>query len=273
MFFVLSKVLGYLLSPYLWLLTLLLLAFVASVRGRIGATRFWLFLALSLQVIGDHTSLGPVLMNVLENRIPHSTAWQQGDGPEGIIVLGGAINERVSNNGRGEVSLNEAAERFTEALSLAHEYPQAKVVFSGLSGQLLRHGENEGELAYRLATALGLDPARIILEVKSRNTAENAQEVAVLLRDRPADKWVLITSAYHMPRAVGCFQATGWVPQPWAVDYRTPPHLGFEIGDGGVLVTWSLVARETLGLLMYWLTDRIPTPWPSLSMEPDAQVK
>ncbi|SIS71353.1 YdcF family protein [Insolitispirillum peregrinum] len=271
MFFVLSKVLSVALSPQFLLLVLLALALLASLRKR--SPGVWLVLALLWLGVGDYSTLAPMGLNWLENRIPHATVWQQDDGPEGIIVLGGAIDQAASNNGRGEIVLGSGAERFTEALRLARDYPRAKVVFSGFSGLLDPQGENEGELAYRLATGLGLDPARIVLETRSRNTAENAREVAALLHDRPADKWVLITSAFHMARAVGCFQATGWVPQPWAVDYRTPPQVEWGVGRREGFSAGGLLGHEVVGLLAYWLTDRIPTLWPAPAMAAEGQVK
>lgn len=249
MVFVVSKIVGALLSPTALLLGVLLIA--------LRAGRRWLVLAVVLLGVGDFTTLGAIALNHLENQVPPATAWQDGSGPEGFIILGGAIDQRQSNTGRGEISLNGAAERLTEALALARRYPNARVVFSGFSDRLSPTGDSEGQLFARFAPALGLDPARMIIEDKARNTDENAVFTAALVRQHDPARWVLITSAAHMPRAIAAFEAVGWVPQPWPVDYRTPPEQALTLSRGQ-LAAWSTVFHEWAGLLTHSLREALP---------------
>src|SRR4030067_3176381 len=112
-----------------------------------------------------------------------------------------------------------------EAALLAQLYPEAKIVFSGGDAGILHRPGNEAEGAEPLLTALGVAHDRLILEAKSRDTYENAaflkEELTRLGELGPGERWLLITSAYHMPRAMGAFRAAGFDVEPWPVDYRT----------------------------------------------------
>ncbi len=133
------------------------------------------------------TPLGLMAAAPLENRCAQPAADMPP--PFGIIVLGGAVNGLVSK-ARGEIVFDEG-ERMIEAAFLAKRYPQARVVFTGGSGSLI---------ARELLVELGVDPDRIIVEDKSRNTEENARFTAAIVHPEPKQRWLLITSAFHMPR-------------------------------------------------------------------------
>ena len=127
--------------------------------------------------------------------------------PAGIVCLGGALDTVVSPE-RGEVALNEAAERMTAVAELARRYPQARIVFTGGSGRLVYGGTTtEAELAARLFASFGIAKERITLEDKSRDTLENARFTKELVNPKPGERWLLVTSAHHMPRSVGLFRA------------------------------------------------------------------
>jgi uncharacterized SAM-binding protein YcdF (DUF218 family) len=256
MFFVLSKVLGFFAIPSN-LVILLGIGGALLLRSRFhrAGLRLMIGSLLVLALMGL-SPLGNALIIPLENRFP---AWDAARGaPDGIVVLGGAISPDVSRT-RGAAALTEAAERMTAAVELARRYPGARMVFSGGIGELISSGATEAEAAHRLWEALGIAPARITLEDKSRNTVENAVFSKDLLKPKPGEHWLLVTSAYHMPRAIGIFRKAGFAVEPYPVDWRTR---GSEdalrpfptLGDG--LRRTDTAVREWVGLTIYWLTGR-----------------
>lgn len=182
---------------------------------------------------------------------------------DGIIVLGGAIEPWLSRE-RGQIILNDAAERLTETMALARRHPEARVLFSGGNGNLLQEGGAEAVEARTFFGALGLDPARLLVEDESRTTYENVIFSQALVKPAEGENWVVVTSAIHMPRAVGCFRRAGWRVIPYPVDYRTPPagrrDFDFDLARGLAIVVRA--AREWVGLAAYRLLDRTDAFFP-----------
>ncbi len=140
---------------------------------------------------------------------------------DGIVVLGGAVETRTSRG--SEVHLNDSADRVVEAAVLARRYPDAKLLASGGDGNLIPDGEQEAELTRDLLIALGVAPERILVEDRSRNTIENAIYSRDMAQPKPGEVWLLVTSAWHMPRAVGCFRRAGFDVLPYPVDFARRP--------------------------------------------------
>jgi len=262
MFFILSKVLGFFASPSnlaiaLGLLGVLLLA---TRRARVG--RFLTVVSvLALAVLGL-SPLGNALIIPLEDRFP---PWDETRGPpDGIVVLGGAITPDVSF-ARNATALDEAAERVTTAVELARRYPQARIIYSGGSGALIYSEGSEAVAAVRLFESLGVPPERIIAEEQSRNTVENAVFSLLLAMPQPGERWLLVTSGYHMPRAMGVFRAAGFPVEAYPVDWRTrgPQDALRPFGTvGSGLESADTAMREWVGLLVYWLTGRSAALFP-----------
>ena len=256
MFFVVSKIVGF----FTWPSNLLIV--IAFAGALLLVTRFaraglqCLLAILLLLGICGLSPLGNVLMVPLENRFP---PWNPARGaPDGIVVLGGAFETSVAP-GRGEISLNEAAERMTSAVELARKYPSARIVFSGGSGQLVDGGSTEAGLAVRLFENLGVPAGRLVTEDRSRDTDENAKFSKAIADPKPGERWMLVTSAHHMPRAIGAFRRVGFAVEAYPVDWRTrgPEDLArpFRIASDGLKRTDTAV-HEWIGLLVYWLTGR-----------------
>ena len=188
----------------------------------------------------------------LEQRFP---AWDSARGaPDGIVILGGAVTPDVAA-ARNDVALNEAAERMTAGVELARRYPSARIIFSGGESGLA-YGGNESEAALRLFERLGVAPGRVVAEDKSRNTVENAVFARQIALPKPGERWLLVTSAYHLPRAVGVFRKAGFAVEAYPVDWRTRgPEDALRpfptLGEG--LRRTDTAAREWAGLLVYWL--------------------
>ena len=160
-----------------------------------------------------------------------------------------------------QVVFGEGAERFTAALALARVHPQARIVFTGGSGALRDVGRSDGSsaaVAKRFFTEQGIDPARLSVESASRNTAENARLTRALIKPQPGEVWVLVTSAFHMPRAMESFRAAGWEGLvPWPVDFRARDldvGIGWELARN--LDVLNTAVREYLGILAYGATGR-----------------
>jgi uncharacterized SAM-binding protein YcdF (DUF218 family) len=259
MFFVASKLFWMVLEPGNLLLILLAWGMLrlAATRRRKG------MLLASLAVWGFVAALvlplGQWAMAPLEMRFPAPPMPEKADG---IIVLGGAIDPDITN-AHGQVALNEAASRITETFILANHYPAARVVLSGGNGELLSSGLSEADATRDLLVAMGLDEHRLVLESHSRNTYENAVFSKETADPKPGEIWILVTSAEHMPRAVGCFRHAGWDILPYPVGYQTDGRWHFDqLNLGGNLVMLSRAAHEWLGLVAYRLTGKIDAYFP-----------
>jgi uncharacterized SAM-binding protein YcdF (DUF218 family) len=256
MFFVVSKVLGFFALPSNGTLVLGLVG-LALMYTRFARAGRWLVTAsIVLFAAFGLLPLGKMLIEPLENRFP---PWDAARGPpDGIVVLGGAIDPEFAA-ARGAPDLNEAAERITVVAELARKYPSARILYSGGNGRLAFGSSAEAQFAGALIESFGVPESRLILEDRSRNTAENAIFSLQLAMPKPAERWLLVTSAYHMPRAMGVFRKAGFAVEAYPVDYRTRGAadllIPFDDVASGLRRT-DTAAREWIGLMAYWLTGR-----------------
>lgn len=189
------------------------------------------------------------LLRPLEELFPRSPVPSQVDG---VVVLGGAVSARLSAD-RG-ATLNRDADRLLAFAALAHGHPQARLVFAGGPPALAAGVMTEAEASRSVLDSLGVAPGRVLWDDQSRTTAENATFSLSLAKPQPGETWLLVTSASHMPRAMGAFEAAGWPPLvPWPVAYRTtrggwPPPLQ---PVSTRLSAIDLAAHEWAGLLAY----------------------
>ncbi len=256
MFFVLSKVLGFFAMPSNLVVSAGILGLLLLPTRFARGGRRLAFGSLVVLAILGLSPVGNALIIPLEERFPRWNA--AGGAPDGIIVLGGAISADVSA-ARREVALNEAAERATAVAELARRYPAARILFSGGSAALFASEDPEAEFAVRLFESFGIARERVLLESRSRNTIENALFSKELVRPAPGERWLLVTSAFHLPRAVGVFRKAGFDIEPYPVDFRTR---GMDdalrpfatMGEG--LRRTDLAVREWVGLPVYWMIGR-----------------
>lgn len=219
------------------------------------------FAALTVLPIGEW------LLSPLEEHVARPTVL-----PEhvaGIVVLGGAVDALLTES-RGELQVRDSGERIIAGLQLARRYPEARLLFTGgVPGLLTSRDSHQGRWLSPLLRDAGVSADRVIYEDRSGNTYENALFSQRLVAPDPGATWILVTSAFHMPRAVGCFRNVGWTVVPYPVDFQTRPGLDWtpqEISllDGLALVTTAI--REWTGLIAYRLTGRTP------SLLPEAQA-
>lgn len=266
LFFYLSKIVWWFAAPSNVLTVLVVLGVLLLFTRRARGGRLLLaFAAFGLAVCGV-SPLGTWLARPLENRFPVQD--QEMAPPTGILVLGGSINQLITAARGGQVTLAAAGGRITEAAALAHRYPEARLVFTGGSPALLRTtATDEAGAAAKLFAALGIAEGRITLERESRNTYENAVLARAIVQPKPGERWVLVTSAWHMPRSVGIFRRAGWDVVPYPTDFETrgtrqelwrpilPVSRGLDLVDR--------MAREWLGLLAYRLAGRTDALFPA----------
>jgi uncharacterized SAM-binding protein YcdF (DUF218 family) len=257
-FFYLSKVLFLLVQPSV-LCLLLIAGGLFFKRQRIAVTGL-----LALVVIG-FSPLANVFTLPLESRFPRPQLVQLADKISGIIILGG-FEDAYTTDGRNLLSLNEAAERLTEGLLLAHKLPKARVIFTGGSASILNPVQSAAGAVSEFLTGAGIAADRIVLERQSRNTRENATMTFDMVQPKAGEKWLLVTSAFHMARSMGVFRVAGFDVIAWPVDYRTvgPQDAGRMMNslDDGVKRI-DMITKEYIGLVMYRLRGWTDVLWPA----------
>ena len=252
MFFV-SKVLSAITQPMFWLALWWGCALLVLTRRRRPAL-IMLWSGLAVLALLGFCAIPDALLRPLENRYPVPAA-EAIDRHVGVIVLGGAVGHPGSYETHGQVPLADAAERLTVPVGLMRKHPKLELVFTGGEGRLLTTGVTEAELVRVFYQEQGLDMARVQLESGSRTTRENARQVAALLGDRCHGPWLLVTSAWHMPRSMPEFAAVGCQVTAYPVDFRTgasTPWTEYSLAHS--LVRWQTALHEWLGLLVYGWT-------------------
>ncbi|CAA2138307.1 YdcF family protein [Hyphomicrobium sp. ghe19] len=263
MFFIASKVIYFCIQPSS--LAFLALAggflFLQFKRPKPGA--FLLLLGFGIIVLFGILPGGNILVLPLEQRFATRVMDIPQEKISGIILLGG-FEDGALTDSRGGLALNDSAERLTETVRLAHALPDAKVIFTGGSGSLFG-GEGMGSVIAKYFIDTGIEASRIVIENNSRNTYENAMFTKALVKPQSSDKWLLVTSAFHMPRAVGVFRKAGFDVLPYPVDFRTRGRRDairpFDSISAGLART-DLAAKEWIGLLAYWASGRTASLFP-----------
>ena len=249
MFFVLSKIFWMLAAPSHWLDFLVLAAMFCLLLRRNSAARIFalaavlLFLALGL--------VATPLMRALEDHYPRSP-WPAH--VDGILVLGAGYDTALLR-ARGAPQANGGAYRLVEGFAAARRYPNARLMFTGGSGALGGAPYAEAETARYVFTELGREPGRMVLEARSRNTYENILYSKAMVKPKPGEVWLLVTSAFHMPRAMAIARKLDWPMLPWSSDYMTTPGGNvFDFNDDLGLA--DLAVHEWVGLLAYRLSGK-----------------
>jgi uncharacterized SAM-binding protein YcdF (DUF218 family) len=202
-----------------------------------------------------------------QSRFP---SWDPARGaPDGIIVLGASIEADISA-AHGTPVVRTAPDRIIAAAALALRYPNARVVFTGGSANLLSNDAREADFAGEVFEGLGIARSRLTMERRSRNTQENAEFSKALVNPKPGERWLLVTSGYHMPRSVGLFRKAGFPIEAYPVDWRVGGRDGlFAFSNRALEGLWRTDAgvREWMGLIAYRATGKIdellPGPVPN----------
>ena len=259
MFFLLSKTLGIMLLPVNFLIAVGVLGAILLATRWATLGRRLLVISAVLLAIAGFSPLGKLLLYPLEQRFP---PWDSSRGapPDGIIVLGGAIDpDRSAAHAR--VAFARAADRIVAAAELARKYPNVPIVLSGGNASLISDDSaKEADYAVAVLEGLGIARERLTMERRSRNTQENAEFTKAIVKPKDGERWLLVTSAYHMPRSMGLFRKAGFAVEPYPVDWRlgtAADLLSFSPFSVDGLERIDLAIREWMGLAAYWITGRI----------------
>ena len=202
----------------------------------------WLAVAVACGlVIGTFTPIGLALTVPLEYRFAFSPPDSQAP-LDGIILLSGG--------GLGGI----------DAVStLSQDFPKARLIFSGFSAT-----DEDDKYRLKIFAVLGGDPARIYIESRPRTTSEDALYTAAVLKPQPSERWLLVTSALHMPRAVGCFRTAGLQVEPYPVEFKTARSHPFVVFAPGseALNQLDRAAKEWIGLAAYRLMGKTDALFP-----------
>jgi uncharacterized SAM-binding protein YcdF (DUF218 family) len=258
--FIVGKLLWIVFAPANLLVLVLLGIWLAMPRRRAGAARRWLGAVVVLALLIACTPLAKLPLVLLENRFPRPALP---DRVAGIVVLGGGISPAISLS-RNEPAITLGAPRLLAFAELARRFPSARLVFTGGSGDIFHPNAKEAPIARQVMAQMGMDLARVMFEDRARDTYENAVFSRALANPGPDGAWLLITSAAHMPRAMGTFRAQGWHVVPWPVGYWTRGDVwsswGFDFLGG--LSALQAGLREWIGLGEYYVMGYTDSPIP-----------
>ncbi len=267
MTFIFGKLVWSVLQPGNLLLLCLLAGLFLLLRGRRRGEMLIALSAIGLLLLAV-APIGPAMLLMLEERFPPPSVLP--GRIDGILVLGGAVDPRISL-AYGETAFNSSVARVLAGVALARHHPEARLALIGGEGDYFPVGFAEARATFGFVVEEGIPVARIVLEERSRSTHENAVFAKELIRPGPSETWVLVTSAYHMPRAVASFRAVDWQVIPYPVDFRVDPRTGlranFNLLDG--LSAATVAGKEWAGLVGYrlvgWTEDLFPAPPPGPS--------
>tara|TARA_B100001287_G_C22683260_1_gene531764 strand:+ start:1156 stop:1920 length:765 start_codon:yes stop_codon:yes gene_type:complete len=250
MFFILSKILSTLLSPFLWVLLLWLL-FVYVKGAKPKKILFWLSISLSILF-----SNGLVIRKFIElwevpgTRIDELKTYDYG------IVLSGMFEYNRKLN---RLSARRGSDRLWQAIHLYHKGKIKRIILSGDSGYVFNEGLHEANQLKSLLIEQNIPASDILIENKSRNTHENAKETVKILKERGllSNSFILITSAIHMHRAAGCFKKEGLDCATFSTDHYDDASSIFSpnsiIPSAEAFIMWKRMIKEWIGTIMYRL--------------------
>lgn len=266
MFFYASKLIWFFLQPSAASIFLIVTGLILTkTRWQRWGKRLLVTGTVALLLIA-FSPLGRQLVLPLEDRFPiQQQHTMKADEIDGIVVLGGAIHMHITDH-RGVPSIVSGAERIIEAVKLAKRFPSARIILAGGPNTIASNPTPDSVIVKQLMTDMGINPERIEVEGRSRNTWQNAVLAKKLANPKSDENWYLVTSAYHMPRAIGCFRQVGFQVKAYPVDYLTGGEKTrfwpFYYALDGVTIT-DIATKEWVGLLAYWLTGRVSSIYPA----------
>ena len=261
LFFWASKLIWCLISPDVLLGLGLVWAWLLLLRKRTRAAAWVLGCELLVMVVIGLWPVGEWAFYPLETRF--ETNPELPDTVHGVIVLGGAEDAVMSAIWK-QPEVGPAAERMLAFMSMARRFPEAKLVYTGGTGSLVDQGLRGADCVKQLFEQQDLDVSRVVLERESRNTYENVVLTKTLMEPREGENWLVITTAWHMPRSMGIFRQAGWSVIPWPVDHWSQPGRLWRVqwDPAGHLNDLKTAVKEWVGLLAYYVTGKTNAVFP-----------
>jgi len=258
---IISRMSWLFLQPSNLLVILLLISVLGVFFINPNHKRYRTFVKLNIFVVVimsaiSFTNLASWIMWPLEARFSEYKELSLDENYSGIIVLAGSERTIISSY-VNQATFSNAGERIYQTVAVAKKISGLPIIHTGG----IKRGPNEiseNEVAEKFFIDNGLDLTRVRFEGNSYNTYTNAIESKKLFKSDENQKWLLITSAYHMPRAVGTFQKADIKIHPYPVDYRTPLkyYSFFRFSMSENFRIFDLAIHEYLGLIAYYITDR-----------------
>ncbi|MCG8683728.1 MAG: YdcF family protein [Desulfobacterales bacterium] len=263
-FFWLSKLIWMIVRPDFLLVAITLSGIILSFTGAKWASGILLSVSALSMVVITVLPVGQWLIAPLENRFPVNPQLPQK--VDGIMVLGGAEAPFRSSIWQ-QPELTDAAERYIGFISLIRQYPEAVHLFSGGSGDPMNQSDTCSTVARMVFKDLGVDLSKILFEDGSRNTYENIKFSKKMAMPEPGQNWVLVTTSWHMPRAVGICEKLDWQVIPYPVDHSTELEKKwvFNLNFSGNLCLLTRAVKEWTGLAAYYLTGKTSAFFPPAS--------
>jgi uncharacterized SAM-binding protein YcdF (DUF218 family) len=252
-----SKVLALITQPLAWVLALLAMGWFLQQRKPKAASRLIGYATVVLMTLGWQP-LPDLLIRHLESQYTEIPAQADLSNYVGVVVLGGALESGDIQQGHSQAQLNSSAERMTAPVAMLRTNPHLRVIFTGGEASLFTKGLLEADRAHLFFENMGLRTTQVEYESESRTTYENAEFTAKLPNTDIRQRWLLVTSAWHMPRSMATFVKAGWNVTAYPVDFHTgvsTPWMEYSMVQG--VSRWQLVLHELLGLLAYRLTGRL----------------
>ncbi len=250
MFFILSKLLYFLLQPLNWVIGLLIFAFFtknARRKRRLLRGCFVLLVLITNPFLGNRVfhawEVAPLPMNELRDTFDVG------------IVLGGYTKGGTYAVNR--LNFSSAANRLTDAVQLYKRGVVKKLLISGGDGNLFGASYPESILAQKFLLDIGVKSEDLLIEDHSRNTHENAVFSKELLEKQGITnaKALIFTSAFHIPRAMGCFNKIGVNAQPYPTNFiadrLTLQPQSWLIPNPDLIRHWEAFFKEWIGYVVY----------------------
>ena len=251
MFFILSKILHFAIKPLIWI-------FLATLFGlwkKRGKNRYWLLLFLSAYLLSNQFIVDRIFYAWEHDAIHYNEI----PAVKGIIVLGGYSSYYKPAD---RPLFRSASDRMMQALYLSRAKGIAPIIFTGGSGSLYRPEEKEGIFISKFLQEMELDTGQCYFETEARNTYQNAVNTLQLIEQKklPEGPYLLVTSAFHMPRSLACFEKIGLDVMPFAVDHKVG-ELEFNLEyllmpSVDALHKWEILLHEFLGYLSYKMAGK-----------------
>ena len=257
MFFIFSKILSFFLDPLnLLLISFLLFIFIIAraKRTKFNGT-FWFILFWFILLCKP---LPEFLLKTIED--PYVYNERVLLELEGLVILGGGTGSGKVAKDRNDYTLGEGSERILKGLEFLKQKPEGTIIFTGFSGKIFHEGLSEAEIVEQLIKALNTDSTNILFENRSRNTFENAVFCGELIDGLKIKKWGIVTSAFHMKRAIATFEKQNpeIVFEAIPVDFQTANSIYWGPGNmQGSINLWRIYIHETVGYWVYKLTRKL----------------
>ncbi|MGQ0828950.1 MAG: YdcF family protein [Bacteroidota bacterium] len=247
MFFTLSKLLSFVITPMVWIITLLFFSFFIKNEKLKRKCLTW---ALVFSLLFSNAFLFDECIRSWEIPATHYKDLKTYDAG---IVLGGLM---TYDQNFDRLQFQRGADRLLQAIELYKLGIIKKIIFTGGSGSILHPDEKEGIYAKRYLLTLGIPEQDFFIESESRNTHENAVLTKKLIdKENIKGNFLLITSAFHMRRSLGCFNKAGITATHYSTDrYSGPRKLEFDhliIPNFSAMDAWNNLIREIVGFITY----------------------